>query len=75
MSHHFEVSEGGSETLLLVYPPAVIRELAEILVSAERLHGPLPTMMQTPIYGTYTFTASRENSDDDASEEKPSRAA
>ena len=54
MGHRFEVSKDGGETLLLVYPPEAIRELAKILDDAETLHGPLPDMMLTPVYGTYT---------------------
>ena len=47
MMHRFEVSEGGNELLLLIYPPRAILELAETLLAAERLYGPLP--------GSYTL--------------------
>ena len=58
MGHRFEVSKDGTETLVLVYPPAAIRELVRILNDAEALHGPLPDVMQTPVYGAYTATIS-----------------
>ena len=54
MTHRFEVNEDGAETLILVFPPAAIRDLAERLGAAERLHGPLPEMMQAPVRGAYT---------------------
>ena len=48
--HRFEASEDGNEMLLLVYPPRAILELAETLLAAERLHGPLPAD-HTPLTG------------------------
>ena len=54
MTHRFEVNKDGPETLILVYPPAAIRHLAETLAAAVRLHGPLPDTMQVPVRGVYT---------------------
>ena len=63
MTHHFELSEDGRDTLILVFPPAAVHDLAERLASAEKLHGPLPAMMQAPVKGAYTeITRSRESS-------------
>ena len=53
--YRFEISEDGNEMLLLVYPPRAILELAETLAAAEKLHGPLPEIMQTPVRGAYTL--------------------
>ena len=64
MTHRFEMKEEGTETLILVYPPAAIRHLAETLAAAERLHGPLPDMMQVPMRGVYiTNTLDRDSSE------------
>ena len=75
MTHHFEVNDDGPETLILVYPPAAIRHLAETLVAAERLHGSLPDMMQVPIHGVYTTITSSGDSFERTNEEKSSPPA
>jgi len=51
--HRFEISEGCNHTLLLVYPPESIRELASRLDAIERAHGPLPALMQVPVKGRF----------------------
>jgi len=51
MMHRFEMSPAGKHTLILTYSPAAIRELAERLDAVERLHGPLPAVMQVPVRG------------------------
>lgn len=61
MKHQFEIKEGGADTLVLLYPPDEIRAFAERLNGIERLHGPLPEIMQVPVRGEYT--ASTRNCD------------
>ena len=72
MTYRFEMNEDGTDTLILVYPPAAIRHLAETLAAAERLHGPLPDMLQTPVRGVYITTTPTYESSERASEETPS---
>ena len=67
MTHRLEMNEDGTETLILVYPPAAIRHLAETLAAAERLHGPLPDLMQVPVRGVYTATTPARDSSERAS--------
>ncbi len=75
MTHRFEMSDEGAETLILVFSPAAIRDLAERLAATERLHGPLPEMMQAPVRGAYTTATLAGESSGSASEETPLRAA
>lgn len=75
MMHRFEMNNGGAETLILVFPPAAIRDLAERLEAAERIHGPLPEMMQAPVRGAYTTATLAGESSASASGETPLRAA
>jgi hypothetical protein len=55
MQQTFQIGEkdARADTLLLIYPPAAIRELAESLDRIERLFGSLPAVMQVPVYGTF----------------------
>ena len=74
MTHRFEMSDDGAETLILVFSPTAICDLAERLATVERLHGPLPEMMQAPVRGAYTNTILAGESSGSASEETPLRA-
>ena len=47
------------------------KHLAETLAAAERLHGPLPNMMQAPVRGSYTVTTLKRESSESASGEMP----
>ncbi len=75
MTHRFEMDNDGAETLILVFPPAAIRDLAKRLEATERLHGPLPEVMQAPVRGAYTNSTLARESSGSASEETPLRAA
>ena len=67
MKHIFEVGDSAAhnDTLILVYPPDVIRDMARVLdgaeKSAKRLGHTLPDLIRTPIYGQYLGTDSRNN--------------